>query len=144
MPAKDIYHRTVREVLLKDGWRILQEDYELEYGGDSLYPDFAAERSIVATRGTRQILVEVKSFIGRSFIADLQAAIGQYAMYQSVIDEQSLGFRLYLAITSTIYEERFQSPLAQLMVEREGVNLLVFDVKQEVVVQWIESTSIEP
>ncbi|OUC12212.1 MAG: XisH protein [Alkalinema sp. CACIAM 70d] len=144
MPAKDIYHKTVREVLLKDGWRILQEDYELEYGGDSLYPDFAAERSIVATRGARQILVEVKSFVGRSFIADLQAAIGQYAMYQSVIDEQGLGFRLYLAITSTIYEERFQSPLAQLMVEREKVNLLVFDAKQEVVVQWIESMSIEP
>jgi XisH protein len=143
MPAKDIYHTTVREVLLKDGWNILREDYELQYGGDSLYPDFAAERSIVAARGKRQILVEVKSFVGRSFVADLQAAIGQYTMYQNVIDAQGLGFRLYLAISSTVYEERFQSPLAQLMVERGAVNLLVFDAKQEVVAQWIESTSID-
>ncbi len=43
----------------------------------------------------------------------------------------------------TTYEERFQSPLAQLMVARGGVNLLVFDAKQEVVEQWIESTSID-
>jgi hypothetical protein len=143
MPAKDIYHKTVREVLLKDGWIILKEDYELQYGGDSLYPDFAAERSIVATRGKRRILVEVKSFVGRSFVADLQAAIGQYAMYQNVIDEEGLEFRLYLAISLAIYEERFQSPLAQLMVARGGVNLLVFDAKQEVVEQWIESTSID-
>jgi hypothetical protein len=76
-------------------------------------------------------------------VVDLQAAIGQYAMYQNVIDEQGLGFRLYLAISSTIYEERFQSPLAQLMVERGSVNLLVFDAKQEVVLQWIESTNID-
>jgi XisH protein len=127
--------------LLKDGWIILKEDYELQYGGDSLY--FAAERSIVATRGKRRILVEVKSFVGRSFVADLQAAIGQYAMYQNVIEEEGLEFRLYLAISSAIYEERFQSPLAQLMVARGGVNLLVFDAKQEVVEQWIESTSID-
>jgi len=35
MPAKDFYHDAVREVLLKDRWRILKENYELEYGGDS-------------------------------------------------------------------------------------------------------------
>jgi hypothetical protein len=47
-----------------------------EYGRDNLYPDFAAEKSIAATRDTERILVEVKSFIGRSFITDLQATIG--------------------------------------------------------------------
>jgi XisH protein len=130
-------------VLLKDGWKILKEDYELEYGEDSLYPDFAAERSFIAERNTRKILVEVKSFIGRSFIADLQRAIGQYAMYQNVIEVQGLDFQLYMAISSTVYEERFQSPLAQLMIERGGMNLLIFDIKQEIVEQWIELTNTD-
>jgi hypothetical protein len=143
VPAKDLYHGTVRQVLLKDGWSILKEDYELQYGDDSLYPDFAAERSIVAARGMRQILVEVKSFLGRSFIADLQSAIGQYAMYQNVIEAEGLAFRLYLAIPLVVYEERFQSPLAQLMLNRGAVNLLVFDAEQEVVNQWIESANID-
>lgn len=120
----------------------MKEDYELEYGGDSLYPDFAAERAITAMRGTQRILVEVKSFVGRSFVADLQSAIGQYQMYQIVIEAQGLDFRLYMAIASTLYETRFQSPLAQLMVERGGVNLLVFDPNQEVVEQWIDSMNV--
>lgn len=143
MPAKDIYHGAVREVLLKDGWQILKENYELKYGDDSLYPDFAAERSIAAVRENHRILVEVKSFVGRSFIADLQGAIGQYQMYQAVIDEQRLDFRLYLAVTSAIYETRFQVPLTRLMVQRGAVNLLVFDPNQEVVEQWIDSVSTD-
>lgn len=48
MPAKDIYHNTVKQALVKDGWLIVAEDYMLEYGGDKLYPDIAAEKSIVA------------------------------------------------------------------------------------------------
>jgi hypothetical protein len=94
-------------------------------------------------RGTQRILVEVKSFLGRSFVADLQAAIGQYEMYQAVIDTQKLDFRLYMALASTVYEERFQSPLAQLMIQRGQVNLMVFDPNQEVVTQWIEISSID-
>lgn len=85
MPAKDVYHDAVKQALIKDGWTILKENYELEYQGDSLYPDFAAEKSIAATRDKERILVEVKSFLGRSFISDLQAAIGQYIMYQEVV-----------------------------------------------------------
>jgi hypothetical protein len=71
MPAKDVYHDSVKQALINDGWTILKENYELEYGGDNLYPDFAAEKSIAATRDKERILVEVKSFIGRSFITDL-------------------------------------------------------------------------
>ena len=96
MPAKDLYHDAAKQALIHDGWTILRENYELKYRGDTLYPDLAAEKSIMALRGTQKILVEVKSFLGRSFITDLQAAIGQYVMYRDVIQAQELGFtRLY-------------------------------------------------
>ncbi|NJK69057.1 MAG: hypothetical protein HC941_23275 [Microcoleus sp. SU_5_3] len=39
MPAKDIYHDSVKQALINDGWTILKENYELEYGGDNLYND---------------------------------------------------------------------------------------------------------
>jgi XisH protein len=64
-------------------------------------------------------------------------------MYQNVIEVQGLDFCLYMAISSTVYEERFQSPLAQLMLERGGINLLVFDIQQEIVEQWIELTNTD-
>ncbi|MDF5725025.1 MAG: element excision factor XisH family protein, partial [Rhizonema sp. PD37] len=50
MPAKDIYHNVVRFALVKDGWNILTENYTLEYGGDHLYVDIAAEKSIAAEK----------------------------------------------------------------------------------------------
>jgi XisH protein len=143
MPAKDVYHNAVKQALIKDGWFILKENYELMYQGDSLYPDFAAEKSIAATRDTERILVEVKSFLGRSFIADLQATLGQYIMYQEVVKVQRLDFRLYLAVPADLYHNNFQTPLAQLMLQSTQINLLVFEPIQEVIQQWINSTIIE-
>lgn len=143
MPAKDVFHDSVKQALINDGWTIVKENYELEYQGDSLYPDFAAEKSIAATRGKERILVEVKSFLGRSFITDLQATIGQYIMYQEVVNAQNLDFKLYLAISANLYHNNFQTPLAQLMLQRTQVNLLIFDPVQEVIQQWINSNATE-
>jgi hypothetical protein len=78
MPVKDPYHDSLKQALINDGWIILKENYELKYRGGTLYLDLAAEKSIAASRGTQKILVEIKSFLGRSFIRDLQGAIGQY------------------------------------------------------------------
>jgi XisH protein len=143
MPAKDVYHDSVKQALIKDGWTILKENYELEYRGDSLYPDFAAEKSIAATRNQERILVEVKSFLGRSFITDLQGTLGQYIMYQEVVKAQKLDFKLHLAIPADLYHNNFQTPLAQLMLQRTQVNLLIFDPVQEVIQQWINAIDTE-
>jgi hypothetical protein len=142
MPAKDVYHDAVKQALIKEGWLIIRENYELDYQGDSLYPDFAAEKTITATRDTEKILVEVKSFLGRSFIADLQATLGQYFMYQQVIRVQRLDFRLYLAVPADLYYNSFQTPLAQLMLQSAHINLLVFEPTQEAIQQWINSPAI--
>jgi Holliday junction resolvase-like predicted endonuclease len=92
MPARDIYHNAVRFALVKDGWEILTENYTLEYGGDHLYVDLAAEKSIAAEKQGRKILVEVKSFLGRSFVNDLEQAVGQYVVYRDILVETELDF----------------------------------------------------
>jgi hypothetical protein len=138
MPAKDIYHDAVRFALVKDGWKILTEDYTLEYGGDRVYVDLAAEKAIAAEKQGRKILVEVKSFIGRSFVNDLEQAVGQYVIYRDILVETGLDFELYLAITAGIYKSSFQRKLAQMIIERNQVNLLVVDSENEVVEQWIK------
>ena len=85
MPAKDIYHDAVKQALVNDGWLILAEDYVLEYGGDKLYADIAAEKTLAAERQGQKIIVEVKSFLGRSFINDLEGAVGQYIIYRNIL-----------------------------------------------------------
>lgn len=136
MPAKDIYHHAVRFALVKDGWKILTEDYTLEYGGDRLYVDIAAEKSIAAQKHGRKILVEVKSFLGRSFVNDLEQAVGQYIVYRDIIIERKLDFQLYLAITKGTYNSYFKRQLAQMIINRNQVNLLIVDSEREVIEEW--------
>jgi Holliday junction resolvase-like predicted endonuclease len=138
MPAKDIYHNAVRFALVKDGWTILTENYTLEYGGDHLYVDIAAEKSIAAEKQGQKILVEVKSFLGRSFINDLEQAVGQYVVYRDVLLETALDFELYLAITQGTYKSYFQRQLAQMIINRNQVKLLIVDAESEVILQWID------
>jgi XisH protein len=88
------------------------EDYSLEYGGDRVYVDLAAEKAIAAEKQGRKILVEVKSFIGRSFVNDLEQAVGQYVIYRDILVETELDFELYLAITAGVYKSSFQRKLA--------------------------------
>jgi hypothetical protein len=138
MPAKDLYHNAVRFALVKDGWDILTDDYTLEYGGDRVYVDIAAEKSIVAERKGRRILVEVKSFLGRSFVHDLEQAVGQYVVYRDILIETGSDFELYLAVTQATYRGKFQRQLAKMIVNRNQVKVLVVDAIEEEVTQWIE------
>ena len=137
MPAKDIYHNAFKSALIKDGWNILAEDYILAYGSDRLYADLAAEKSIAAQKQDYKILVEVKSFLGRSFIHDLEQAVGQYVIYQNILSETNADFDLYLAITTGTYKSNFQRELARMIVRRNSVKLLIIDPENEVIEQWI-------
>jgi len=137
IPAKDIYHDAVRFALIKDDWNILAENYSLEYGGDHLYVDIAAEKSIAAEKNGQKILVEVKSFLGRSFFNDLENAVGQYIIYRDILEETVSDFNLYLAISRGIYQSNFQRQLARMIVNRNQVKLLIFDAENEVIEKWL-------
>ena len=66
MPAKDIYHDTVKNALIKDGWTITHDPLRLSIDDKNLFIDLGAERIIAAVKGTKKIAVEIKSFVGRS------------------------------------------------------------------------------
>ncbi len=50
----------------------------------------AAEKSIAAEKQGQKILVEVKSFLGRSFINNLEQAMGQYVIYRNIVLEKKI------------------------------------------------------
>ncbi|MTJ06748.1 element excision factor XisH family protein [Anabaena sp. UHCC 0204] len=45
--------------------------------------------------------------------------------------------RLYLAIRQETYSELFQEPVGKILLENQRLCLLVFDSKQEIILQWI-------
>ena len=50
MPAKDIYHETVKNALIKDGWTITDDPLKLTIGSRSLYVDLGAEKLICSPK----------------------------------------------------------------------------------------------
>src|SRR5271170_7936218 len=80
-----------------DGWTVTHDPYTLAIGNQNVFVDLGAERMIAATRGSERIAVEVKSFLGRSSVADLEQALGQYLLYRVLLARQEPGRTLFLA-----------------------------------------------
>jgi len=137
VPAKDIYHETVKRALEKDGWIITHDPFPLQIGRKRLSADLGAERLINAEKGTQKIVVEVKSFVGRSDVKDLEQALGQYVLYRQVLNEMQSDRSLYLAITQPIFNSVFTIELGQVLLKNQIIKLIVFDDKSEAIVQWI-------
>ncbi|MDM8528687.1 element excision factor XisH family protein [Anaerolineales bacterium HSG24] len=137
MPKKDIYHKTVINALTRDGWVITDDPLHLAYGGRNLYVDLGATQPIGAEKDGHIIAVEVKSFISASDVYELEHSIGQYRVYRNILTEIEPQRVIYLAIPLYSYKGIFQEPLGQLMIRQEQLKLIVFDERQEVIVQWI-------
>ncbi len=61
MPAKDIYHATVKAALIKDGWTITDDPLNLKIGTRNTAIDLGAEKIIAAERGKEKIASKLKA-----------------------------------------------------------------------------------
>jgi hypothetical protein len=97
MPAKDIYHNTVKAALIKDGWKITHDPFRIRLvRGKNLFVDLGAKRMLAADRDSEKIVVEVKSFTRASDMKDLEDALGQFVLYAQLLrgyaDDRTLDF----------------------------------------------------
>ncbi len=137
MPAKDIYHDTARSALLKDGWTITHDPFVLRWGTTDVFIDLGAEQLFAAERHGQKIAVEVKSFVGRSDVDDLEKALGQYILYHDILAKTEPERVLYLAVHEEVLLGIFDEAIGRLLLENQRVKLLVFDRREEVILRWI-------
>lgn len=137
MPARDKYHDAVKNALIKDSWTITADPYIIRYEDAELYADLAAERPIAAERQGQKIVVEIKSFIGKSLMYDFHNALGQYIVYRNLIQLTEPEYKLYLAIDDIVYEEFFQRKSVQAVITQNSLLLMVVDTEKEEIQQWI-------
>ncbi len=116
MVAKDNIHQAVKNALIKDGWTITHDPFTIEFEEEYLYADLAAERVFVAKKDARKIVVECKSFLGRSIIQDFKSALGQYRMYLQILAQTNPDYELYLAIGEDTYHSDFQRKVIQFII----------------------------
>lgn len=136
MPARDQLHEHVRRALVNDGWTITHDPLHLRWGTKDMYVDLGAERFLGAAKGDRKIAVEVKSFVSPSLMDALEKAIGQFVLYDDVLERVEPDRTLYLAVSADIYHELFEEPVGQLLLAKGRFRLLVVSTEAEVIEQW--------
>lgn len=138
MPAKDIYHDTVKTALIKDGWTITNDPFIIQFKGIRLYADMEAEKVLEAEKEGQKIVVEVKVFNTPSPITELEKAIGQYSIYRTFLKQSHLNQDIYLAIAQDVYQDFFRQPAIEAIISDHKISLLVFEPKAEEIVLWIK------
>lgn len=137
MPAKDIYHDSVKNALIKEGWTITDDPLILKWGSKTLLIDLGAKKLIAAEKNNNKIAVEIKSFVGASQVNDLEKALGQYILYHDILVALASDKILYLAITNKAFTEIFQEPIGNILLQNNRFRLIVFEAQKEEILQWI-------
>jgi hypothetical protein len=130
MPRYEAHHELVKRALEKDGWTITDDPFIIDLGKTRMYADLGAEK------GIRLIVVEIKTFLGDSFINELHRATGQYMNYLSLIRQTSDQYELFLAVPLPIYQKYFGQHYVQVILKDLQIKLLVFDSEQEEITEW--------
>lgn len=67
----------------------------------------------------------------------LEATLGQYLLYQAVLEVLEVSIPIFLAVPTFAYNGFLKQSISQVGLRKAGVKLLVFDPTREEVVQWI-------
>ncbi len=137
MSKHDLYHEDVREALIKDGWTITHDPLTIPGLGDSDYHiDLGAERLIGAEKAGEKIAVEIKSFVGKSFVSAFHNALGQFNNYQVALERKEPDRALYMAVPETFYINYFNNYHMKRVMERFDLKIIAFNVDNQNIVEW--------
>lgn len=137
MAAKDVFHDIVRNALINDGWTITDEPLSLSLGERKLYVDIGAEKLLTADKQGRLIAVEVKSFVGKSIMSELEKAVGQYTLYKQSLETQQPNRQLYLAIPKDAFQELSVDRVITVIQNNLGIKLLVYNPISQSIESWL-------
>ena len=101
----------------------------------NLFVDLDAERLIAAERGLDKIAIEIKSFRRASEMKDLEEALGQFVLYNQLMNRYAPERKLYLAVTDEIGTSVFEEA-GQVLIEDGVIRVVTFDPLQEAIVRW--------
>lgn len=113
MARRDKIHYAVKNALIKDGWEITADPFHIKYKD-----------------------VEIKSFLRPSAIHELQAALGQYQMYEVFLKLNGSERELFLAVSLTIWEQFFLTEAVADLIEKMNIRIIVVDLITEEIRLW--------
>ena len=138
MSAKDKFHDSVKNALIKDGWTITADPLQIKLGDIDAYIDLGAEKLLTAEKNGEKIAVEIKSFLGASNIYDFYLAFGQFLNYREALNTQEPERVLFLAVPVNVHETFFKNEFILEMIRKFELKLVSYNIETEEIVKWIK------
>ena len=89
-----------------------------------------------AEKEARLIVVEIKTFVGDSFVNELHRALGQYANYRSLLRATPQHYEIYLAVPHAVYQKYFHLELVTTIIQDQAVKFFTYDSQTEEIILW--------
>jgi len=86
---------------------------------------------------------EIKAFLGKSIIANLEQSIGQYVLYRLLLNKVDPAREIYLAVTDVIYDKIFSEPIGEVVINDLPLQLVIVDSDKAEIQQWIPQRPIK-
>lgn len=138
MPRLDKIHNAVKNALINDGWTITHDPFTMKRGRVKLQADLAAEKMMAAEKNGEKIVVEIKSFLSKSQIRELQQAIGQYSLYREYLRILQTSYKLFLAVSEEAYQSLIRLDEVETVLQALKISIFTIDLEKEEVVRWIK------
>ncbi len=71
-------------------------------------------------------------------VHDLEEALGQYIVYEDILELSEPERNIYLAVREEVYRDIFSEPLGQVLLRKKRLKLIVFDSSREIIIRWID------
>jgi len=136
MPT-DMYYDAVKNALRNAGWRVTNTDFPLKLRAGTPAEGRWDGPLLAAEKDERFVAVAVDSFIGRSNLDDMRAALAQLAVSRALVHALEPDRALYLAIRQATYSACFTGDEGERLLVSEPLQLLVFDPRTETLLQWV-------
>jgi XisH protein len=75
---------------------------------------------------------------GWTITNDPLTAVGQYIVYEDILELSQPERNIYLAIREEVYLDIFSEPIGQLLLNKKRLKLIVFEPSKEIIVRWID------
>jgi XisH protein len=76
--------------------------------------------------------------MGRSEVEDLRNALGQYVLYQNVLEIKEPDRQLYLAVPTQAFPDIFTEDLGEIILNKNLIKFMIFEIDREEIVRWID------
>lgn len=134
--ARDFFHSTVQEVLLKEGFSITHDPYVLRKYDPQWELDFGAEKVIAAESDRLKIAIEVKSYFQDSFAHAFHGILGQYLNYRLALSYVDPDHKMFLAVPEDIFNEEFSRRGISNSIRHFQVSLMIYHPVEKIILRW--------